>query len=43
MFTFYAFDQISQILNGLIFEPTCADARWAHMPRFLSVRLSVCD
>ncbi len=24
------------------FEHTCAYARWAHMHRFLSVRLSVC-
>ncbi len=26
----------------LFIETTCAYARWAHMPRFLSVRLSVC-
>ncbi len=26
-----------------IFEPTCAYARWAHMHRFLSVCLSVCN
>ncbi len=26
----------------LIFEPTCANARWALMRRFPSVRLSVC-
>ncbi len=35
-------------LNGksyflLIFEHTCAYARWAHMHRFLSVCPSVCD
>ncbi len=25
-----------------VFEPTCANARWALMRRFPSVRLSVC-
>ncbi len=39
-------EQMSQCIYRptlvLIFEHTCAYARWAHMHRFLSVRLSVC-
>ncbi len=27
----------------IFFELTCAIAWWAHMHRFLSVRMSVCD
>ena len=29
--------------SSCIFEPTCADARWAHMHHFLSVHMSGCD
>ena len=32
---------ISEFGAGAFIEPTCAYARWAHMHRFLSVRLSV--
>ncbi len=31
---------LSSLLRFVIFEPTCTCARWAHMHRFLSVRLS---
>ncbi len=33
---------ILEKLATQFFEPTCANARWALMHRFLSVRLSVC-
>ena len=31
-----------QSSEGIIFEPTCAYARWAHMHRNLSVCMYVC-
>ncbi len=33
---------IPSLLEPFLIEPTCANARWAHMHRFLSVCLSVC-